>query len=216
MRSPTREPPSSDIQTRGAGEPHGGCRTGIGQRIQKQIGQTGIPVYNVTNACATGATAFRVARHGHQGRRGRHRPGGRASSRWARWACSARGRGGTRQPSSRSGRYGAVMPVEGILGTEPHARHVRPGRHGLRLPARRRRLRAVRQGGREEPRALDAESARAVPKAFTARRGHGRGDDRLPEHAAHVLPDRRRRGGGGAVLGERPARPAADVQRGGP
>ena len=34
---------------------------GIGQRIQKQIGQTGIPVYNVTNACATGATAFRVA-----------------------------------------------------------------------------------------------------------------------------------------------------------
>src|SRR5258706_12749447 len=35
--------------------------SGIGQRIQKQIGQTGIPVYNVANACATGATAFRVA-----------------------------------------------------------------------------------------------------------------------------------------------------------
>src|SRR5215813_15513697 len=34
---------------------------GIGQRLQKQIGQTGIPVYNVTNACATGATAFRTA-----------------------------------------------------------------------------------------------------------------------------------------------------------
>src|SRR5579871_5930256 len=31
----------------------------LGQRIQKQIGQTGIPVYNVTNACATGATALR-------------------------------------------------------------------------------------------------------------------------------------------------------------
>ncbi|HEX4657714.1 MAG TPA: hypothetical protein VH307_10025, partial [Streptosporangiaceae bacterium] len=30
--------------------------SGIGQRIQKQIGQTGIPVYNVANACATGAT----------------------------------------------------------------------------------------------------------------------------------------------------------------
>src|SRR6186713_2790000 len=34
---------------------------GIGQQIQKQIGQTGIPVYNVSNACATGATALRTA-----------------------------------------------------------------------------------------------------------------------------------------------------------
>jgi acetyl-CoA acetyltransferase len=33
----------------------------IGQRLQKQIGQTGIPVYNVVNACATGATALRTA-----------------------------------------------------------------------------------------------------------------------------------------------------------
>jgi acetyl-CoA acyltransferase len=34
---------------------------GIGQAIQKQVGQTGIPVYNVSNACATGATALRTA-----------------------------------------------------------------------------------------------------------------------------------------------------------
>jgi acetyl-CoA acetyltransferase len=34
---------------------------GIGQLIQKQVGQTGIPVYNVSNACATGATALRTA-----------------------------------------------------------------------------------------------------------------------------------------------------------
>ena len=33
----------------------------IGQQLQKQIGQTGIPVFNVSNACATGATALRVA-----------------------------------------------------------------------------------------------------------------------------------------------------------
>ncbi len=33
---------------------------GFGQQLQKQIGQTGIPVYNVANACATGATALRV------------------------------------------------------------------------------------------------------------------------------------------------------------
>ena len=32
-----------------------------GQMLQKQIGQTGIPVYNVANACATGATALRTA-----------------------------------------------------------------------------------------------------------------------------------------------------------
>ncbi len=31
----------------------------IGQRIMQQVGQTGIPVVNVANACATGATAFR-------------------------------------------------------------------------------------------------------------------------------------------------------------
>ena len=34
---------------------------GIGQELQKQVGQTGIPVYNVANACATGATALRTA-----------------------------------------------------------------------------------------------------------------------------------------------------------
>jgi acetyl-CoA acetyltransferase len=34
---------------------------GMGQQLQKQIGQTGIPVYNVANACATGATALRTA-----------------------------------------------------------------------------------------------------------------------------------------------------------
>jgi len=31
----------------------------VGQRILQEIGQTGIPVVNVSNACATGATAFR-------------------------------------------------------------------------------------------------------------------------------------------------------------
>ena len=33
-----------------------GAGLGIGQALQKQVGQTGIPVYNVANACATGAT----------------------------------------------------------------------------------------------------------------------------------------------------------------
>ena len=33
----------------------------VGQRLLQEIGQTGIPVINVANACATGATAFREA-----------------------------------------------------------------------------------------------------------------------------------------------------------
>jgi acetyl-CoA acyltransferase len=33
----------------------------VGQRILHQIGQTGVPVVNCANACATGATAFREA-----------------------------------------------------------------------------------------------------------------------------------------------------------
>ena len=33
----------------------------IGQRIMKEIGATGVPVVNVSNACATGSTAFREA-----------------------------------------------------------------------------------------------------------------------------------------------------------
>jgi acetyl-CoA acetyltransferase len=92
--------------------------TGPGQRIQKQIGQTGIPVYNVANACATGATAIRtvyltimsgeadtglaigVEKMGKAGLLGA--PG------------KARGEKHTFQ---RSGRYGAVLGTEGILGT---------------------------------------------------------------------------------------------------
>ncbi|HEY8517175.1 MAG TPA: thiolase family protein [Candidatus Binatia bacterium] len=33
----------------------------VGQRIMQQLGQTGIPIVNVANACATGSTAFREA-----------------------------------------------------------------------------------------------------------------------------------------------------------
>ena len=36
----------------------------IGQRLMQQVGQTGIPVVNVSNACATGSTAVREAYFG--------------------------------------------------------------------------------------------------------------------------------------------------------
>src|SRR6267154_1251368 len=52
--------PDQDTVDLAAGNLMGGA-LGIGQAIQKQIGQTGIPVYNVANACATGATALRTA-----------------------------------------------------------------------------------------------------------------------------------------------------------
>jgi acetyl-CoA acetyltransferase len=89
---------------------------GIGQRIQKQIGQTGIPVYNVTNACATGATAFRVAAMAIKA--------GEASIGLA-VGLEQMGKLGLlgAQPARKdkpyepAGRYGAVGPVEGILGT---------------------------------------------------------------------------------------------------
>jgi acetyl-CoA acyltransferase len=90
--------------------------SGAGQRIQKQIGQTGIPVYNVANACATGATAFRVAAMAIKA--------GEASIGLAVGLEQMGKRGllgaapaGPGKKYVPSGRYGAVGPVEGILGT---------------------------------------------------------------------------------------------------
>ena len=50
----------ADMNIIAAGNLMGGASP-IAQLIQKQCGQTGIPAYNVSNACATGATALRVA-----------------------------------------------------------------------------------------------------------------------------------------------------------
>jgi acetyl-CoA acetyltransferase len=89
---------------------------GIGQRLQKQIGQTGIPVYNVTNACATGATAFRVAAMAIKA--------GEASiglavglEQMGKLGLLGGHAGRKDKPYEPAGRYGAVGPVEGILGT---------------------------------------------------------------------------------------------------
>jgi acetyl-CoA acetyltransferase len=92
---------------------------GIGQQLQKQVGQTGIPVYNVANACATGATALRTAIMAVKAGEvdvglavgveklagaGLLGGGGRAKSDGNEW-----------QPH---GRYGAVATVDGRIGTE--------------------------------------------------------------------------------------------------
>src|SRR3954451_17379073 len=94
-----------DVQVLAAGSLF--TQGGVGQQIAKQVGQTGVPIYNFSNACAT-------ARPRSAPRSCRSRPmsptsGSRwAASRWARWASSAaRGR---RKPRARcSSRPGASM-----------------------------------------------------------------------------------------------------------
>ncbi|HZJ26865.1 MAG TPA: thiolase family protein [Acidimicrobiia bacterium] len=90
--------------------------SGIGQRLQKQIGQTGIPVYNVANACATGATALRcvyMAIKAGEAEMGLA-VGLEQMGKQGLLGASARSDKKTYEPE---GRYGAVMSVEGRVGT---------------------------------------------------------------------------------------------------
>jgi acetyl-CoA acetyltransferase len=106
-----------DIGVLAAGNLMGGGAP-IGQMLQKQIGQTGIPVYNVSNACATGATALRVAIMSVKS--------GECDFGLAvgveKLAGAGLLAGGTRGSESDTytprGRYGAVAPVDGRIGTE--------------------------------------------------------------------------------------------------
>jgi acetyl-CoA acyltransferase len=94
------------------------ANAGMGQQLQKQLGQTGIPVYNVANACATGATALRVA--------GMAVKAGEVDMGLAFGVEKLSGAGllsgGSRNANSDTwtpkGRYGAVAPVDGRIGTE--------------------------------------------------------------------------------------------------
>jgi acetyl-CoA acetyltransferase len=94
------------------------ANAGMGQQVQKQLGQTGIPVFNVANACATGATALRVATMAIKA--------GEADMGLAFGVEKISGAGllsgGSRKDNGKtwtpSGRYGAVAPVDGRIGTE--------------------------------------------------------------------------------------------------
>jgi acetyl-CoA acetyltransferase len=92
--------------------------SGLGQQIQKQVGQFGIPVYNVANACATGATALRtvvLAIKAGEADFGLA-VGVEKLSGAGLLAGGSRAQGsGSWQPS---GRYGAVAPLDGLVGTE--------------------------------------------------------------------------------------------------
>jgi acetyl-CoA acyltransferase len=90
----------------------------LGQRIQKQIGQTGIPVYNVSNACATGASAVRTV---IMAIKAGEADMGLAIGAEQMGKAGLLGNAGQARDKKKvfepDGRYGSVMPVEGVLGT---------------------------------------------------------------------------------------------------
>ena len=91
---------------------------GIGQQLQKQIGQTGIPVYNVANACATGATALRTAIMAVKAGEcdyGMAVGVEKLSGAGLLAGAARRKEGDTWAPD---GRYGAVTSLDGRVGTE--------------------------------------------------------------------------------------------------
>ena len=91
----------------------------VGQQLLGQIGQTGISIYNVANACATGATAVRVALMAIRS--------GEASMALA-LGVEKMGKMGLLGSTPKrakeaevfepSGRFGSVRSVDGILGTK--------------------------------------------------------------------------------------------------
>ena len=91
----------------------------LGQQLQKQIGQTGIPVYNVANACATGATALRTAIMAVKAGEANY---GLAVGAEKLAGAGLLGAGGVAQADKavfeRSGRFGAVAPIDGRIGTQ--------------------------------------------------------------------------------------------------
>ncbi|MEY3290008.1 MAG: hypothetical protein RLY19_99 [Actinomycetota bacterium] len=91
---------------------------GIGQQIQKQVGQTGIPVYNVSNACATGATALRTA---IMAIKAGECDMGLAVGVEKLAGVGLLGGGGTSKSKNKewtpSGRFGSVTNTDGLIGT---------------------------------------------------------------------------------------------------
>src|SRR5687768_11045855 len=95
----------------GAGAP-------IGQMLQKQIGQTGIPVYNVSNACATGATALRTAIMAVKAGEVDYGLAVGVEKLAGAGLLAGGARKGDENVYTPSGRYGSVAPVDGRIGTD--------------------------------------------------------------------------------------------------
>jgi acetyl-CoA acyltransferase len=106
-----------DIGILAAGNLMGGG--GFGQQLQKQVGQTGIPVYNVSNACATGATALRTAVMAVKAGEVDY---GMAVGVEKLAGAGLLGGGGQAKKDGKEwepkGRFGAVAPTDGRIGTD--------------------------------------------------------------------------------------------------
>ena len=156
--------------------------------------------------------------HGGQGGRVRHGPRRRRRRSWPApgcWPAAAARR--TATPGRPHGRYGAVAPVDGRIGTE-----IMPGvfaqigmEYGHRYGGASFELFARISEKNHAHSTLNPLAA--YTKRMIARADHGRRDDRLPEHPADVLGQlRRRRGRGGGVGrapeddGPRPAPPGGE------
>ena len=108
----------ADIGVMAAGNLMGGP-AGIAQKLQKQVGQTGIPAYNVANACATGATVLRTAilavKAGEVDM-------GLACGVEMLSGAGLLGAGAAPKPEGHdwrpAGRFGAVAATDGVIGTE--------------------------------------------------------------------------------------------------
>jgi len=94
------------------------ANAGIGQQLQKQIGQTGVPVYNVANACATGATALRVAVMAVKSGEVDMGLAVGVEKLAGAGLLGARGQSGGDHKWEPKGRYGAVAPLDGRVGTD--------------------------------------------------------------------------------------------------
>ncbi|MEW6472285.1 MAG: beta-ketoacyl synthase N-terminal-like domain-containing protein [Actinomycetota bacterium] len=91
---------------------------GIGQQLQKQVGQTGIPVYNVANACATGATALRTAIMAVKAGECDFGLAVGVEKLAGAGLLAGKDRKADAPTWQPSGRYGAVASVDGRIGTE--------------------------------------------------------------------------------------------------
>jgi len=162
-----------------------------GQRILHLVGQTGIPVINCANACATGATAMREGWMGIK------------AGVYDLVLCvgvEQMGKGLLGSPVAPNG-----IPVEGLLGSGTMPAVVCHGRHGTRTKARD-NLRTICASLGQESLSLTIQPQGDVPKGSLACGSHGRGDDCLSQHQAHVLSQCGWRRGGSSLASEKKAK----------
>jgi acetyl-CoA acetyltransferase len=89
-----------------------------GQTLQKQIGQTGIPVFNVSNACATGATALKTVIMAIRSGETDYGLAVGVEKLSGAGLLAGADRKADRDQWTPSGRFGEVAALDGRVGTE--------------------------------------------------------------------------------------------------